>query len=110
MRNLLALIGLLVVGVVVIGWYCGWYTLTVTKGTDGNAEIKTTVNTEKVGADTSSFFDRVGKLVREQAAKDGKAGQPDSAPGNTPGPGTSGKNSSPRGGWFVSTPITGKEK
>ena len=35
-----------------IGWYCEWYKLTVTRTKDGQPEIKTTVNTEKVADDS----------------------------------------------------------
>ena len=51
MRNLLALFGLLIIGFVGIGWYMGWYKLSVSKSSDGNLEIKTNVDTKKVGAD-----------------------------------------------------------
>ena len=87
MKNLLALIGLVVVGVAAIGWYCGWYKLTISKGSEGQPEIKTTVNTEKVTEDSSAFFKRMEQLVSErfrQATR--KLGQPTVAPGNTPGP------------------------
>src|SRR5262245_47598558 len=40
-RNLLALIGLLVVGGGGAGWYLGWYKLSVTRESDGNLQIKT---------------------------------------------------------------------
>src|SRR5438046_142610 len=53
MRNLLALIGLLVVGFAGVGWYMGWYKLSFARTTDGNLEIKTDVDTKKVGQDTS---------------------------------------------------------
>jgi hypothetical protein len=87
MRNLLALIGLVVVGVAAVGWYCGWYKLTVTKATDGKPEIKTTVDTDKVTQDSSAFFKRMEQLVTEKVRQDEqKSTQPAVAPGNTPGP------------------------
>lgn len=82
MRNLLALIGLVVVGVAVVGWYCGWYSLSVSKGTEGRPEIRTTVNTEKVSSDSGSFFERVGKLARERS----RSRPPAETPVNTPSP------------------------
>jgi hypothetical protein len=85
MRNVLALIGLLVVGFAGVGWYCGWYKLSVSKGPEGQPEIKTTVNTDKVADDTSSFFKRVEQLATDKA-RHNDAGQPAVTPGNTPGP------------------------
>ncbi|VTU02350.1 unnamed protein product [Gemmataceae bacterium] len=86
MRNLLALIGLLVVGFGGIGWYCGWYKLSVGKGLDGNLQIETEVKTKKVVEDSSSFFQKVGKIASDKLEKDGKDSQPVSAPVATPGP------------------------
>src|SRR5438067_7434707 len=40
MRNLLALIGALVVGVGGLGWYLGWYKVQVGKAPDGNVRIE----------------------------------------------------------------------
>jgi hypothetical protein len=106
MRNLLALIGLVVVGFVVVGWYCGWYKLTISKGTDGKPEIKTILDTEKVSDDTSSFFRKVGQLIEEKTptGADGKATPPAGSPGNTPGPGTSRQEGTTPGGWFTNFP------
>lgn len=87
MRNLLALIGLVVVGFAAIGWYCGWYKITVTNGTEGKPEVKTTVNTDKVTEDSTAFFKRMGQLVSEKAKQtESQDGQPSVAPSNTPGP------------------------
>lgn len=101
MRNLLALVGLLVVGFGLVGWYCGWYKLSVNKGQDGNVQIKTEVDTKKVTDDSSAFFQKVGQVIGEQ----GKKGeQPVAAPVNTPGPATTPATTPRReefqGGWF----------
>ena len=106
MRNLLALIGLVVIGFGVIGWYCGWYTLSVSKGTEGKPEIKTTLDTNKVADDSSSFFKRVGQALGEKMQQsDPKAGQPASTPGTTPGPVAPAKGdpsrTDSRTGWFL---------
>src|SRR4051794_8857706 len=53
MRNLLALIGLVVVGFGGIGWYLGWYHLSVAKGPEGTVEIKVDVDSKKVADDAS---------------------------------------------------------
>jgi hypothetical protein len=102
MRNLLALIGLLVVGFAGIGWYCEWYTLSVSKGTKGKPEIKTTVDPDKVADDSAAFFKRMGQLVGEKMQQsDTKGGQPTTAPGTTPGPVAPSKGNSAKDGWFL---------
>ncbi|WP_439621660.1 hypothetical protein [Gemmata sp.] len=88
MRNLLALIGLLVVGFAGIGWYCGWYKLSVGKGLNGNLQIETEVKTNKVVEDSSSFFQKVGKIASDKLEKEAKDARPIGAPVATPGPGT----------------------
>jgi len=97
MRNLLALVGLLVVGFAVVGWYCGWYTVSVNREPDGNLNIKTQVNTEKVSTDSSAFFEKVGQLVGER----GEKGQtPQTQPAKTPAPTAPAKDNAD--GWFTS--------
>jgi hypothetical protein len=86
-RNLLALIGLLVVGVGGLGWYMGWYKLSFTRTTDGNIEIKTDVDTKKVNTDVTEGLKNISSAVENkanQAAKDGNP--PAGTPGATPGP------------------------
>jgi hypothetical protein len=82
MRNLLALIGLAVVIFGGVGWYCGWYKLSVNRGQDGNLQISTEVDTHKVSEDSSSFFKKVGQMVGDKANN----GQPSAPPVSTPGP------------------------
>ncbi|MBA4188045.1 MAG: hypothetical protein C0467_08500 [Planctomycetaceae bacterium] len=100
MRNLLALVGLLVVGFACVGWYCGWYKLSVGKGQNGNLQIETEVQTKKVVEDSSSFFQKLGKMAGEQIDKNG---QPVGNPVGTPGPSTTptGKDAF-QGGWLIS--------
>lgn len=89
MRNVLALIGLLVIGFIGLGWYMEWYKLSVTRGSDGNLQITTNVDTNKVGADSSEFFKNAATVIgshAEKAAKDAKTSVPPGAPGVTPGP------------------------
>ena len=89
MRNLLALVGLLVIGVAGLGWYLGWYKLSVARTTDGNLQINTTVDTQKAGTDSAGFFKNMATVVGSQIEKSGpdaKTSSPNSAPGGTPGP------------------------
>ncbi|MCS7022772.1 MAG: hypothetical protein NZ703_14345 [Gemmataceae bacterium] len=67
MRNLFALIGFAVVAFAVIGWYSGWYQLTLSKGEGGKAEIKTVVDTRKVTEDSTAFFQKVAQIISNQA-------------------------------------------
>src|SRR5262245_43439542 len=119
MRNILALIGLFVVGFAAIGWYCGWYTLTIAKDPDGTLQIKTQVDTDKVIEDSSAFFHKVGAVIGQKAEKNS---QPATTPGNTPGPIAPAKDTPPKdtsksntgfdGGWLLSPskPVsTGKQ-
>ncbi|MBN9122680.1 MAG: hypothetical protein J0I06_26630 [Planctomycetes bacterium] len=95
MRNVLALFGLLIIGFVGLGWYMGWYKLSVSRTADGNLEIKTDVNTKKVGADASDAIKNAGSVIGshvDKAAHDAKAVTPPAAPGGTPGPVTPPQN------------------
>jgi hypothetical protein len=84
MRNLLALIGLVVVAFAVIGWHQGWYQLDVTKSTDGNLRVETNVNTRKVVDDTGAAIKQGSDLVGNRLEKASQNAQP--TPGTTPGP------------------------
>ncbi len=87
MRNLLAFIGLVVVGFVGLGWYMGWYKLSFSHHPDGQLQITTNVNTQKVSEDSAAFFQKAAAVVGghlEKAAR--QTPPPADAPGNTPGP------------------------
>ena len=84
MRNLLALIGAVVVGFAVVGWYLGWYQLGVTKSTEGNMNVETQVNTKTVVDDSGAAIKKAGELVGGHLEKASKDGPP--ALGTTPGP------------------------
>lgn len=88
MKNLLALIGALVVGFAIGGWYLGWYQLGVTKTSDGNLHVETNVNTKKLADDSSEALKKAGAFVGdhlEKTATDAKTGTTPT-PGTTPGP------------------------
>lgn len=89
MRNLLALVGLAVIGFGGVGWYMGWYKFNVAKSSDGTLQITTDVDTKKVSSDSSDFLKNVGAVIGnhvEKAAQDAKTSAPSTAPGGTPGP------------------------
>lgn len=100
MRNILALIGLAVVGFGGAGWYLGWYKVSFDRTADGKLQIKTDVDTGRVIKDAGEGAKQVGAFLSdnlEQAGKDAKAGQ-QPTPGTTPGPvNTSGNTQS---GWL----------
>jgi hypothetical protein len=87
MRNLFALIGVLVVGVGGLGWYLGWYKVNVTKAPDGNVRIEADVDVKKAGNDTGEWLKKGGQAVGEAVDKANgpQAAQP-GPPGATPGP------------------------
>lgn len=89
MRNLFALIGFAVVAFAVVGWYCGWYRLSVQKGEGGKAEIQTVVDTKKVTEDSTAFFQKLGQIISQQTHGAGSQTAPVSEKGGT---GLSGNN------------------
>jgi hypothetical protein len=85
MRNLFALIGILVVGFGGLGWYLGWYKVNVSKNSDGSMQIQTDVDTKKVTTDSSAFFQKVGQMVDDKVQQSGPSGTtPTTTPANTP--------------------------
>lgn len=113
MRNLLALIGALVVGVGGLGWYLGWYKLHVTKAPDGNVRIEVDADLKKAGNDVGEGAKKVGQAIGEQIdkANESKAAQP-GPPGATPGPLTAPQTATPPhddGGWLFGSPTGSKQ-
>lgn len=68
MRNLLALVGLVVVAFAGVGWYRQWYTLGVQAGTDGTQRITVDVKTKHMGQDLGAAKERVGKFLADPPA------------------------------------------
>lgn len=88
MKNLLALVGLLVVGFGGVGWYMNWYSLKVDRGTAGELQVQTKVNTKQVADDTGNWLQQAGKFLDakvQKASDDAKVATP-GAPVTTPGP------------------------
>ncbi len=107
MRNLLALVGLAVIGFGGLGWYMGWYKLNVAKSSDGNIQITTDVDAKKVTSDSSEFLKNVSTVIGshvDKAGQDAKTATPNTAPGGTPGPITNPQTAPPVPGMPV-TPV-----
>jgi hypothetical protein len=51
MRNTLAFLGALVLALVGVGWYLGWYQVFFTPTRGGHETVKIDINTDKVNAD-----------------------------------------------------------
>lgn len=84
MRNLLALVGLAVVLFAGLGWYLGWYKLSVSKNEDGKLQIKADVDTQKVKDDSGTFFKNAAEAIGRKLESDPKDAK--GAPAGTPGP------------------------
>jgi hypothetical protein len=88
MRNLLALLALVVIAFAAIGYHQGWYTLNVTRTSDGNLKVETNLDTTKAVQETGDAIKSVGSAIGNQldkAGQDAKAGQPPT-PATTPAP------------------------
>jgi hypothetical protein len=83
MRNLLALIGLAVVGFAGVGWYQGWYVFALQPGANGKQRIQLDVDTHKIAEDAKKLGETVGKTV--EAVRE-KADQPKTGPAEFVGP------------------------
>ena len=77
MKNLLALVGLLVVGFGGLGWYLGWYNLAVKSSADGKYNVAGDIDSKKIGDDVKNFGKKVGKVLAD-----------DTPPTPTTGPGS----------------------
>ena len=66
MRNMLALIGLIVVLFFGLGWYFQWYTFVLHPGENGQRRIELNVNTNKIVDDTKSGVSTVGEIIKER--------------------------------------------
>jgi hypothetical protein len=64
MRNILALVGFVVVLFAGLGWYLGWYSFTFKPDTDGKVNIQGSIDAKKIGEDGKKFTDTVGKAIQ----------------------------------------------
>lgn len=92
MRNLLALIGALVVVGGGVGWYMGWYKLSITREADGTLQITTNWDTNKATKDVTDGVKNISTAV-ENKANEANTPPPAGTPGATPGPATPAQSS-----------------
>ncbi len=75
MRNVLAFVAALVLTVVGVGWYLGWYRVSSPPSGEGRHNVNFEFNTIKIEEDLNRGGEKVQKLI-ERARKDRGAGQP----------------------------------
>lgn len=75
MKNLLALIGLVVVGGAGLGWHLGWYQIGSEPGESGHRKIEVDVNTQKVAEDLKKGRETVGTIVNNTVPEKKVEGQ-----------------------------------
>lgn len=102
MRNILALIGFLVVGFAVAGYFFGWYQLTSEPSPDGHRKFNVDVNTKKIGEDEQKVSDFISNQTK------GTPSTPAPAPSNNPPKDKevqrTGFEYTPEGTWIVVPP------
>lgn len=62
-RNLLSLVGFIIVAFLGLGWYLDWYRLGIRTGDSGNTQISFDVNTNKIKDDGRKGLTRAGEFV-----------------------------------------------
>ena len=66
MKNLLALVGTVVVGFALLGWYLGWYSVAVKSNPDGKYNFAGDVDSRKIADDLRSAGKKVGKVLNDE--------------------------------------------
>jgi hypothetical protein len=79
MRNLLALVGALVVAFAVVGWYRGWYNFKTEPDAAGHQEVNIDINGLKIKQDLNKGRQKL-KGVLDAKARDVTAQVPQPAP------------------------------
>jgi hypothetical protein len=75
MRNMLALIGAIVVLFVGLGWYLGWYSFVLTPGAEGKQRLQVDVDTNKITEDAKKVGQAANNVI-QAATKDEQKGAP----------------------------------
>lgn len=94
MRNMLALLGLLVVVFVGAGWYLGWYRVESQPSGDGTQQLQVNIDSKKIGRDVSQGLKKGGELLQELSE-----GPPESQDQKTDA-----QSQSNEGNWFRGPP------
>jgi hypothetical protein len=66
MKNMLALIGLVVVSFLGIGWYCEWYKVGAEPASNGQRRINVDLNTKEIAEDLTKVKAKVGEFVNNE--------------------------------------------
>ena len=69
MKNLLALVGLVVVGVGGVGWYLGWYQIGSEPAPNGHRHIEVDVNAKKIADDLKKGEQKVSGILHTNDGK-----------------------------------------
>jgi hypothetical protein len=83
-KNLLALVGLAVVGFVAAGYYLGWYNIGAQMDSQGNKKLEIQVDASKVEHDIHQGEQVVEKKLQNRTAVSGSTPQAPPAPAVTP--------------------------
>jgi hypothetical protein len=83
MKNLLALLGALVVTFFAVGWYLDWYKIQSTTDSAGHREVNIDLNTKKINEDIRKGADKVEKVIehKQTTGTDGSTVPPPPLPG-----------------------------
>jgi hypothetical protein len=73
-KNLLALLGFVIVLFAGLGWYLGWYHVAISPAADGHKKVEFDVNTSKLSGDVASGVEK-GKEFIETFRKDKPAAE-----------------------------------
>ncbi len=76
MRNLLALLGLVIVVFFAVGYFRGWYTFNMSTGTDGKTNVNIGVDRTKVGSDLQEGVQKAGETIDKLKTKTDPQVQP----------------------------------
>lgn len=109
MKNLLALVGLAIVGVGAAGWYCGWYTVKTAPGQAGHRTITVDVNAPEVVSDLKKGAQKVHDVFAKEVKEVTNHLPPSTLPtSNVLPPGNGPVFPTPDGGTFVLPPLEPK--
>jgi hypothetical protein len=67
MRNMLALLALLVILFAGVGWYLGWYQVQHKVGDTGNTQVTIDVNARKIGTDLKRGTEKIEQVIDQNS-------------------------------------------